>query len=95
MQQKFIQKGRIDFMMSFGKYQYMTTCEKYTDCQAGAHEGYAIIGRERFKRGVLLLSDVTTSREAAEAMVQLMNKNQVDLCQMRDVTEDMLAASGS
>jgi hypothetical protein len=63
----------------------------YNNCQAGEHEGYAIIGRERFKRGICMLPDVTTSREAADKLVELMNNHQVDLCQMRDVTEDLLA----
>lgn len=82
-------------MLNFGKYQYSMSCEKYTNCQAGEHEGYAIISRERFKRGVCSLSDVTTSRETAEKLVQLMNNNQVDLCHMQDVTEDLLATFGN
>ncbi|MPN54809.1 hypothetical protein SDC9_202486 [bioreactor metagenome] len=76
--------------MSMGKYQYSTSCEMYNNCQAGEHEGYSIIGRERFKKGVCMLPDVTTSREAADKLVDLMNSYQVDLCQMRDVTEDLL-----
>lgn len=80
--------------MSFGKYQYKTACEMYTDCQAGSHEGYAIIGRERFRRGICMLRDVTTSRETADKLVKLMNNNQVDLCHMQDVTEDLLATIG-
>ncbi|HOP12115.1 MAG TPA: DUF6514 family protein [Oscillospiraceae bacterium] len=81
-------------MLNFGKYQYKTACEKYTNCQAGEHEGYAIIGRERFKRGICMLQDVTTSRETADKLVQLMNSNQVDLCHMQDVTEDLLVVVG-
>jgi len=78
-------------MLNLGKYQYKTACRQYADCQAGTHEGYAIIGRERFKRGNCLLPDVTTSRKAADQLVHLMNNHQVDLCQMRDVAEDLLA----
>ena len=78
-------------MLSSGKYQYKTTCEHYTDCQAGEHEGYAIIGRERFGQKAYVLKDVTVSRDCAVLMAQIMNNHQVDLCQMRDVTEDLLA----
>ncbi len=78
-------------MLSFGKFQYKTACEKYTDCQAGSHEGYAIIGRERFRSGICMLRDVTTSRDTADTLVDLMNSNQVDLCQMQEITEDLLA----
>ena len=81
--------------MTMGKYQYSTCSEMYNNCHAGEHEGYAIIGRERFKRGTCMLPDVTTSREAAEKLVDLMNNNQVDLCQMRDVAEDLIDIIGN
>ncbi|HNX13355.1 MAG TPA: hypothetical protein PK854_00925 [Oscillospiraceae bacterium] len=38
-----------------------------------------------------MLRDVTTSRETADTLVDLMNSNQVDLCQMQEITEDLLA----
>jgi len=78
------------FMLSFGKYRYTTACEIYANGESGEHEGYAIIGRQRFKRGVCMLRDVTTSREAADKLVEIVNSNQVDLCHMQDVTEDLL-----
>lgn len=78
-------------MISFGKYQYKAACEQYSDCQAGEHEGYAIVGKERFGRKACVLKDVTVSRDCADLMARIMNNNQVDLCQMQDVTEDLLA----
>jgi len=38
-----------------------------------------------------VLKDVTVSRDCADLMARIMNNNQVDLCQMQDVTEDLLA----
>ena len=85
-------RERIRRMLNFGKYQYKTTCQKYTNCQEGEHEGYALVGRERFGRKTCMLADVTVSREVADRMVRMMNSHQVDLCQMQDVAEDLLVA---
>ena len=81
-------------MLNFGKYQYKTAYQKYTNCQAGEHDGYAILGRERFGRKTCVLADVTVSQEVADRIVRMMNTHQVDLCHMQDVTEDLLATVG-
>lgn len=80
-------------MLSFGKYQYKTTCEQYADCQAGDHEGYAIIGRERFGKRTCVIRDLTVSRDHADMIARIMNNNQVSLCQMQDVAEDLIASN--